>query len=492
MVAFEIEMERCGTELVVEMETVMTDMTLDAGDEKTKALQPSHISVFDYYRVLRDNRSYALLLLSYCVDNIGNWLTFVACITLADQLGGALYVSIFLTLRLFPSMLLSWVVGPLADRLDKRWTLIGCSIGSGLAVASLMLPLPDALRSATLFISVFVQFSFMALYNPTRNSLVPLLVPKADLIVATTIDGLGWATIGALGASLGGIIASVFGIYTCFAFDVVSYFSCAALIYAIPPLASTRVSDGGSAEEAVVATPSATMSDAIRYLRTMPRLAGYCLVKASAALLWGATDVTVVKLSEINHMHSIGDTRITLGLIFAAVGLGCQLGPIIWNNCTAQEEKALMKAVIFSQLQTIVSYAIMSVSTNVYMILLSTVIRAMGSSTLWIYSNLMIQIAAPNDMQGRVFAIEGAIYNICEIASANASAFFYDYLRCTPREVCVVLTIVGSVTTALWAVFYLMTQARDRNSDSRTWKYDKLGQNVEIDDVNNTELPSHV
>ena len=60
----------------------------------------------DYSRVLRDSPHYRILLLAYCIDNIGNWLTFIACLKIIGGLGRALYTSLFLALRLLPSLLL--------------------------------------------------------------------------------------------------------------------------------------------------------------------------------------------------------------------------------------------------------------------------------------------------------------------------------------------------------------------------------------------------
>lgn len=59
-----------------------------------------------------------------------------------------------------------------------------------------------------------------------------------------------------------------------------------------------------------------------------------CLVKFSGALVWGAADVLQVKYSEMPSMQTLGDSSQTLGFVFAAVGVGCFFGPILFNYFT--------------------------------------------------------------------------------------------------------------------------------------------------------------
>lgn len=59
-----------------------------------------------------------------------------------------------------------------------------------------------------------------------------------------------------------------------------------------------------------------------------------CLIKFSGALVWGAADVLQVKYSVMASMQTLGDSSQTLGFVFAAVGVGCFFGPILFNYFT--------------------------------------------------------------------------------------------------------------------------------------------------------------
>ena len=67
-----------------------------------------------------------------------------------------------------------------------------------------------------LYALLTLQFAGVAFYDPARKALVPVLVPARDLHLATTIDSFAWSITGALGASVGGVVASRFGIPACF------------------------------------------------------------------------------------------------------------------------------------------------------------------------------------------------------------------------------------------------------------------------------------
>ena len=41
-----------------------------------------------------------------------------------------------------------------------------------------------------------------------------------------------------------------------------------------------------------------------------------------------------MRFSNLPSMHSLGDAATTLGLLFASVGLGCFIGPLVSNTLT--------------------------------------------------------------------------------------------------------------------------------------------------------------
>ena len=120
----------------------------------------------------------------------------MACINIIDQLEvQAIDTSLFLICRLLPSILFASILGPIADRYNKLNLLIMCSLGSAISVSvmvALLSLVDDFGRVATLsmmYTLTFMQFTFSALYEPVRDSLLPTVVSDTDLIAATSLDG---------------------------------------------------------------------------------------------------------------------------------------------------------------------------------------------------------------------------------------------------------------------------------------------------------------
>lgn len=91
-----------------------------------------------------------------------------------------------------------------------------------------------------LYVLVFLQFSIETFYEPARKvcghthpthtththtpqAIVPVIVPKADLALATTLDTFCWSITGAVGAAVGGYATSWLGTTACFWLDALTY-----------------------------------------------------------------------------------------------------------------------------------------------------------------------------------------------------------------------------------------------------------------------------
>ncbi len=71
---------------------------------KENASAENNLSMSDYYYILKNNRSYRLAYTAYCIDNVGNWLTFIACMSIVNKLDRTIYTSIYIILRILPAL----------------------------------------------------------------------------------------------------------------------------------------------------------------------------------------------------------------------------------------------------------------------------------------------------------------------------------------------------------------------------------------------------
>ncbi|KDD75234.1 hypothetical protein H632_c794p1 [Helicosporidium sp. ATCC 50920] len=176
------------------------------------------------------------------------------------------------------------------------------------------------------------------------------------------------------------------------------------------------------------------------------------LMKACGSATWGPVDIFSVKFSEMPSMQGLGDATFTMGLIFSAVGLGCTLGPFVFNPFTAPTKASLTAAVAASLACLAVGYWAMLQATNVYTMILAQTVRAMGSAVLWIDSSLLLQLRVPNAVLGRVAALELAAYTVAEGTSSLLGGLSFDALHWTLHQSVLAVAVLATGIAAAWAV----------------------------------------
>jgi MFS family permease len=469
----------------------------------------------DYLRVVRDNEAFRYAFIANCIDTIGNWLTFVACVSITDKYGGgALLTSLYFVCKLSPPLLFAGIVGPLADQMNKRTLLIICAFGSAASVSLLLLPVQGWTRLWLLYLSVFLQFSFNSLYEPARGSLVPFLLPDSDLIVATTLDGLAWSTTGALGAMFGGWINSQLGTNAAFIIDISTYFLSAYCLAFIPlelcenppaPASDSTSSELKSSSASLLPSSSSstpnqhlvadlqdTFIDSLIFLSRYSFGLALCCLKGQGALLWGTADILAVEISQTPRFQHRHDENITLGIMFSMVGLGSQMGPLLSNLVTKQDERALLRSTICSLFLISSSYLLVAFAKSLPLILFGTFIRAMGSCVVWVYSSLLIQILVPHSFQGRVFTIERAVFTLCEMSSILFGGFSFDILKLSVKEECLFIFAIGIAFSLVWLGLFLCRysgRGQEGGSDD-SCEYKTVSVEEEEEEAVGVELPT--
>jgi hypothetical protein len=209
--------------------------------------------------------------------------------------------------------------------------------------------------------------------------------------------------------------------------------------------------------------------EALDYAREDPKILCFMLIKGLGSLVWGASDIIQIKFSGRSSMQTLGDNKLTLGLMYSTVGVGCQIGPLFWNYCTAQEEKILFQRVIICFAFMASGYLLMCViSWNIYLVMLAIVVRTTASSTLWTYSSLLLQIGVPADFKGRIFALENAGYTFFSILSNCLCGVLFDTLRMNENNASLVIFFVGSALTFAWsAIYFTLYKSKSYSSKSQ-------------------------
>ena len=193
------------------------------------------MSARDYIQCLKENKHYRLIWIAEVVDNIGAWLNYVATLSLVESFshGSGLALSLVILVRMLPSFVLSPLAGVIADRLNRVMTLRVTSFLSAIAAALLVFCREES-QSTWFYFLLLLQFSCVSVYDPSRRAMIPVVVPGSQLPIATTIDSFAWSITGAVGAALGGIVASKLGIVVCFLLDAATYLLACVCAHQLP------------------------------------------------------------------------------------------------------------------------------------------------------------------------------------------------------------------------------------------------------------------
>jgi len=171
-----------------------------------------------YWKLLRNNRPYSLYIVSYFCAHVGEWFTYVATISAIRHIcpDSNTAVAGLVAVKMVPNIVFASIGGVLADTMDRRVAMIILDI-IGMLVVLLYIPVYHLKSLPVLYLVAFIQAIVASIYDPVRRAIVPLLVTQEDYLQkATLLSGLAYSLMAAFGSSLGGIVASKYGVTSCF------------------------------------------------------------------------------------------------------------------------------------------------------------------------------------------------------------------------------------------------------------------------------------
>lgn len=154
------------------------------------------------------HRAFAVLWTATVISNIGTWMQSAAAGWLMTSLDPRpLAVALVQLATALPMFLLALPAGAIADIFDRRRLLLGVQIAATviIAVFALLVNL-DRVTPTVLLLFTGALGVTGALIAPTWQSIVPQLVPRADLPPAVALGSVGINVSRAVGPALAGVI----------------------------------------------------------------------------------------------------------------------------------------------------------------------------------------------------------------------------------------------------------------------------------------------
>jgi hypothetical protein len=110
--------------------------------------------------------------------------------------------------------------------------------------------------------------------------------------------------------------------------------------------------------------------------------------------------------------------EITLGLLFAARGVGAAVGPILVRRFFRETTGMIRWMVTAGFIINGCAYLVFSGMASISSALVWVVIAHIGGSLMWVFSTMSLQLMVPDHFRGRVFAAEMALLTVA-IACSN-------------------------------------------------------------------------
>ncbi len=291
-----------------------------------------------------------------------------------------------------PSVPLSLVTGPTADRYDRRWIIIiSCVAMSITSITLLLLVLNGWLAPGSMgpvYATIVLLGSARAFANPAGQALMSVLVPDEEYPSAVAwnnstnqIANVGGPALGGLLLALGDMVPFVVSTL-CFIMAVVF----AYVIKARPPRA-----------EKIRATWSVIVAG-YRFIWTRPVILGAITLDLVAVLLGGATALLPIYAKDIFMTDAWG-----LGILRSASSVGSIVAALVLANYPLRTHvgRTMFICVIIYGLCTIG----FGLSTNI--VVAGVFLLALGAADMVsvVIRQSLIQNETPNEMRGRVMAV---------------------------------------------------------------------------------------
>jgi predicted MFS family arabinose efflux permease len=433
------------------------------------ATVPRHSAMPGYIQLLRRNPGYARLWLAQAVSLMGDWFSTIALSALVVRFSGGsgLAVSGLLLARFIPPLLVGPFAGVLVDRLNRKHLLIVSDVMRALIVLLFLFTTgPEHLP--LIYLLTILQFSFSALFEPGQSALLPSLVPPEDLVMANTLGSVTWSAMLALGAAIGGVVSAGLGTPAALIIDAASFALSGLLIATITPRPGSHFV--AIHDHTTQHLSQRGFRDGLRYISRHPVTATILLVKMGGQV--GNIDVLMTIYATQLFVVGANGTG-SLGVLFAAFGIGAIIGPIVMNRFNDGSVRTMRRLIVVAYGLIAVGWFLFATAPNLFMAAVALIIKAMGGSIYWTYSSVMLQKAAPDQYLGRLFSIDMAGFRLMVVISTLATGWALDRLSGTAgfqlsTAVRALLTSDGTPGRSVWCRSSRGTHYRIRQPDSAT------------------------
>jgi MFS family permease len=336
--------------------------------------------------------------------------------------------------QFLPMLLLTLVVGHVADRFNRKTIISICQTVEGVTLALLAVSsYLHRLHPFGIFCAVAAIGASRAFESPSTQAMVPSLVEDAKVPQAIAWSTSANQTASIVGPALGGLLYA-FGPH-------VPYGLCAFLFATAALLSSTIVPKRRMAARAPVTGQSILAG--IHYIRERKNILGAISLDLFVVLLGGATALLPAYARDILHTGPWG-----LGLLRLAPAVGALSTAVFLAHHpirTRAGHRMFAAVMVFG-----VATVAFALSRNVWLSMAILCVLGAADVTSVVVRSSLVQLETPDEMRGRVSAVNSLFIGTSNQLGEFESGVTASWFGIIPA------TIVGGVGSIVIALIWMV------------------------------------
>jgi MFS family permease len=336
-----------------------------------------------------------------CSSSIGTWTQLSAQNWMVLALtGSAFYLGLDAFLQQLPIMLFTLIGGVLADRHDRRRTLLASQyIQMATATTLAVLVFAGVVQIWHILLLSFTTGLAQAFGGPAYQALIPSLVDKKDLPNAVALNSIQFNVARVLGPLAFGVTIAAFarwgfsdaqGMAACFALNAASFL---VVIWALMSLHVKHIpttTPGSMRDE---------MGTGLSYVRNHGSLVALIVLAATTTFLGFA----VLTFLPLFTKSVFNEGAQTYSHLLAFSGAGSVIGALVVAWLGKFPRMGLTALIV----QAIYGLLILGFSLSHVLWVSEVLLFFTGAALMVVFSTVtsLIQLIAPNEMRGRVMSI---------------------------------------------------------------------------------------
>ena len=382
-----------------------------------------------YYQLLRENGNFRKFWFANVISMLGEWFNTIALFTLIlTHTGSEALLGILFTVRMLGFALFQPIVGLLADRWSRKRIMVVTNIAQALfALSFLMVDGPEDMW--WLLTMSAVMMLLHGSYLTAERAAIPNIVSEEELATANALDSATWSAALAIGAALGGIVVTEYGVDVAFIIDSITFVIAALII--LPVHVPQKVSD--EMKGPLFSTAFANIKAGLKRIFSESRILRIVFAKASWNIAGGGLAAVFLVLAgaRLTNLEMAGG----IGLFFMARGIGTGIGPILARKYLIDENRWPSLIGILVTVSGVFYLAVgFSLGGALWITVLLVIFAHAASGANWVLSTILTQKWVEDEMRGRVFSMDMMLMSVSFSISTIVAGWLLENSSLTIRQ----------------------------------------------------------